>query len=246
VAQAAAQRSVASDSRIANELLMALPQPDYTRIARALERVSLRLGDMLYEPDQRQRHAYFPTTSVISLHYVMESGASAETAAVGRDGVLGVALFMGGNMTPSSAVVQIAGDAFRFEARALMEEFDRGGAMQELLLRYMQALIVQTTQTAVCNRHHSVEQQLCRWLLGAFDRTLSGEFVVTQEMIAGVLGVRRESVTEAAGVLQRNGLIRTRRGHVTVLDRSGLERSACECYGVVARESLRLLSGGFR
>ena len=241
MAQVVAEPSVESDLRIANELLMALSRPDYIRFSHALERVPLRLGDMLYEPDQRQRYAYFPTTSVISLHYVMESGATAETAAVGRDGVLGVALFMGGNMTPSSAVVKIAGDAFRIEAHALKDEFDRGGEMQSLLLRYMQSLIAQTTQTAVCNRHHSVEQQLCRWLLGVLDRTSSGELVVTQEMIAGVLGVRRESVTEAAGVLQRNGLIRTRRGHVTVLSRSGLERSACECYQVVARESLRLL-----
>lgn len=234
--------TIPSSPRIQNRLLLALPDADYRRVADSLVRVTLRLGDLLYEPNQLQRHAYFPATSVISLHYVMESGASAETATVGRDGIVGVALFTGGDRVPSSAVVQIAGDAYRLEASLLKREFESGGVLQGLLLRYMQSLMVQTTQTAVCNRHHSIEQQLCRWLLGAFDRTPSGEFVVTQEMIAGVLGVRRESVTEAVGALQRRSLIRTRRGHVTVISRAGLEGAACECYGVVARETRRLFA----
>lgn len=210
----------------------------------ALERVPLRLGDMLYEPDQRQSHAYFPVSVVVSLHYGMDSGAAAETAAVGNEGVVGVTLFMHGESTAGSAVVQIAGEAYRLGAAALKREFDRAGAMQRLSLRYMQALVAQTTQTAVCNRHHSVEQQLCRWLLGILDRVPSGEVVVTQEMIAGVLGelgVRRESITEAAGALQRAGLIRNRRGHITVLARGGLEQTACECHDIVAAESRRLL-----
>ena len=228
-------------ARSANGLLAALPAADYGRLAQQLERLPLRLGEMLYEPGERQRYAYFPTTSVISLHYVMECGASAETAAVGNEGVVGVSLFMGGETTPSSAVVQIAGEADRLEASVLKQEFIAAGAMQPLLLRYMQLLIAQTTQTAVCNRHHSVEQQLCRWLLCTLDRVPSGEVVVTQEMIAGVLGVRRESITEAAGALQRAGLIQYRRGHITVLERPGLERSACECYAVVRAESRRLL-----
>jgi CRP-like cAMP-binding protein len=228
-------------ARSRNRLLAALPLADYTRVAHNLELVTLRLGDMLYEPGARQRHAYFPATAVASLHYVMESGASAESAAVGNEGVVGVAVFMGGGTTPSSAVVQIAGQAYRLEASALMQEFDRAGAMQQLLLRYMQALIAQTTQTAVCNRHHSVEQQLCRWLLSTLDKVPSGEVVVTQEMIAGVLGVRRESITDAAGVLQRAGLIRYRRGHIAVLERSGLATAACECYAAVTAEFHRLL-----
>jgi CRP-like cAMP-binding protein len=227
--------------RNANGLLAALPLADYQRVAPGLEPVVLRLGDMLYEPGEPQRHAYFPTTSVVSLHYVMESGASAETAAVGNEGVVGVSLFMGGGTVPSSAVVQIAGEAYRLDASVLRREFAHAGAMQRLLLRYMQALIAQTTQTAVCNRHHSVEQQLCRWLLFTLDRVPRGEVVVTQELISGVLGVRRESITEAAGALQRAGLISSRRGHITVLERSGLERAACECYGVVTAETRRLL-----
>ena len=224
-----------------NSLLAALPAADFARVAENLEPVQLRLGDMLYEPGERQRFAYFPTTAVVSLHYVMESGASAESAGVGHEGVVGVSLFMGGETTPSSAVVQIAGHAYRLEAEALRAEFCRAGPMQQLLLRYMQALIVQTMQTAVCNRHHSVEQQLCRWLLCTLDKVPAESVVVTQEMIAGVLGVRRESITEAAGALQRAGLIRYRRGHITVLERSGLERVACECYAVVRAELRRLL-----
>jgi CRP-like cAMP-binding protein len=228
-------------ARIQNGLLAALPPVVWDRIGRHLELVTLRLGDMLYEPDEQQPYAYFPTTAVVSLHFVMESGASAETAGVGRDGVVGVSLFMGGDSSPGSAVVQIAGQAYRLEAAVLKQEFARIGPLQQILLRYVQTLIAQMAQTAVCNRHHTVEQQLCRWLLVTLDRVPSGEVVVTQEMIAAVLGVRRESITEAAGVLQRAGLIRYRRGHIAVLDRSGLARAACECYAVVATESRRLL-----
>lgn len=205
-----------------------------------LEFVQLRLGDMLYGPGERQRFAYFPTTAVVSLHYVTASGASAVTAGVGNEGVVGLSLFMGGETTPSSAIVQIAGQAYVVEAAALIMEFKRAGPLQRLLLRYTQALITQTTQTAACNRHHTVAQQLCRWLLFTLDRVPTGEVVVTQEMIAAVLGVRRESVTDAAGALQRAGVIRYRRGHIAVLERSRLETAACECYGVVTAESRRL------
>ena len=224
-----------------NGLLSALLPADYARIAGELEPVLMRLGDMLYEPGERQRYAYFPTTAVVSLYYVMASGAAAETAGVGHDGVVGVSLFMGGETTLGSAVVQTAGQALRLQATALKKEFARAGSLQRLLLRYVQVLIAQTTQTAVCNRHHSVVQQMCRWLLFTLDRVPSGEVAVTQEMIAGVLGVRRESVTEAAGSLQRAGVIRYRRGHIAVLERSLLERAACECYAVVTAESRRLL-----
>jgi CRP-like cAMP-binding protein len=225
-----------------NHLLAALPRAEFERIAPRLQLVPLQLGAMLYEPDGQLQHAYFPTTAVVSLHYVMETGASAETAGVGNEGVVGISLFMGGTTTPSSAVVQIAGDAFRLEARLLNQEFERAGEMQRILLRYTQALITQMTQTAVCNRHHSIEQQVCRWLLSTLDRVPSREFVVTQEQIAGTLGVRRESVTEAAGKLQSAGVIRYRRGHIAVLERSGLASRACECYSVVAKEMDRLLS----
>ena len=200
------------------------------------------LGEILYEPGGQMQHAYFPTTAVVSLHYVMESGASAESAGVGNEGVVGVSLFMGGDTTPSSAVVQIAGHAYRLEARLLKEEFNRAGLMQHLLLRYTQALITQMSQTAACNRHHSVEQQLCRWLLLTLDRIPSHELIMTQELVASMLGVRREGITEAAGRLQRAGFISYRRGHIAVLDRSGLEARACECYAVVRKESARLLS----
>ena len=200
------------------------------------------LGEMLYEPGGQLRHAYFPTTAIVSLHYLMESGASAESAGVGNEGVVGVSLFMGGDTTPSSAVVQTAGQAYRLESRALMQEFNRAGLLQRLLLRYTQALMTQMTQTAVCNRHHSVEQQLCRWLLSTLDRIPSHELVMTQELVASMLGVRREGITEAAGRLQHAGFIRYRRGHISVLDRSGLETRACECYAVVRKELSRLLS----
>jgi len=200
------------------------------------------LGKMLYEPGEQLQHAYFPTTSIVSLHYVTESGASAETAGVGNEGVVGISLFMGGDTTPSSAVVQTAGHAYRLERRLLTQEFNRAGLLQRLLLRYTQALMTQMAQTAVCNRHHSVEQQLCRWLLLTLDRLPSNELVMTQELVASMLGVRREGITEAAGNLQRAGFISYRRGHIAVLDRSGLETSACECYAVVKKELNRLLS----
>ena len=202
----------------------------------------MRLGDILYEPGGQSQHAYFPTTSIVSLHYVMESGASAESAGVGNEGVVGIALFMGGDTTPSSAVVQTAGHAYRLEGRLLKQEFNRGGLMQVLLLRYTQALIMQMTQTAACNRHHSVEQQLCRWLLLTLDRVSSRELVMTQELVASMLGVRREGITEAVGNLQRAGFIKCRRGHISVVERSGLEARACECYAVVSKELSRLLS----
>ena len=200
------------------------------------------LGEMLYEPGRQLQHAYFPTTAIASLHYVLESGAAAETAGVGNEGVVGVSLFMGGDTTPSSAVVQTAGHAYRLERRLVKKEFDRAGPLQRLLLRYTQALITQIGQTVVCNRHHSVEQQLSRWLLLTIDRLPSRELVMTQELVASMLGVRRESITEAVGKLQQIGFIRCRRGHIAVLDRVGLETSACECYAVVKKELSRLLS----
>ena len=193
------------------------------------------IGKMLYEPDEQLQHAYFPTTCIVSLHYVMESGASAETAGVGNEGMVGVSLFMGGNTTSSSAVVQTAGYAYRLERRLLKQEFDRAGALQRLLLRYTQALMTQMTQTSVCNRHHSVEQQLCRWLLLTLDRLPTNELIMTQELVASMLGVRREGITEAAGNLQRAGFISYRRGHISVLNRSGLEAHTCECYAIVKK-----------
>ena len=202
----------------------------------------MQLGAMLYEPTVQLQHAYFPTTAIVSLHYVMESGAAAETAGVGREGVVGISLFMGGGTTPSSAVVLRAGHAYRLERHLLLQEFNRAGLMQRLLLRYTQALMTQITQTAACNRHHSVEQRLCRWLLLTLDRVSSLDLVMTQELIAGMLGVRREGITEAAGNLERAGAIRYRRAHITVLDRSALEARCCECYAVVRKEANRLLS----
>ena len=225
-----------------NYLLGALPTDEFERIAPDLVLVPLPLGEILYEPDEQMQHAYFPTTAIVSLHYVMESGASAETAGVGNEGVVGIALFMGGNTTPSSAVVKTAGHAYKLERRLLKQEFDRSGLMHRLLLRYTQALITQMTQTAACNRHHSVEQQLCRWLLSTLDRVPSHELIITQELVASMLGVRREGITEAAGKLQHAGFIRYRRGHIEVLDRLGLEACVCECYAVVRKELGRLLS----
>ena len=224
-----------------NHLLAALPMAEFERLAAHLELVPLRLGEMLYEPDEQLQYAYFPTTSIVSLQYVTESGASAETAGVGNEGMVGISLFMGGNTTPSSAVVQTAGHAYRLGRRLLLEEFNRAGLMQHLLLRYTQGLITQMIQTAACNRHHSVEQQLCRWLLLTLDRIPSLELVVTQELVASMLGVRRESITEAIGKLQQAGFVRCRRGHIAVLDRSGLENHSCECYSVVKKELSRLL-----
>ena len=225
-----------------NHLLAALPPEEYERLAVNLKLVPMLLGDSLYEPGQQMQHAYFPTSAIVSLHYIMESGASAESAGVGNEGVVGISLFMGGETTPSSAVVQTAGHAYRLEGRLLKQEFNRAGLMQRLLLRYTQALITQMCQSAACYRHHSVEQQLCRWLLLTLDRMPTNELVMTQELIASMLGVRREGITEAAGKLQQAGFIRYRRGHIAVLDRAGLETRACECYGVVKKELGRLLS----
>jgi CRP-like cAMP-binding protein len=225
-----------------NHLLAALQPLDFEPLAAHLELVPMALGQMLYEPGSQMRHAYFPTTSIASLHYVTESGASAETAGVGHEGMVGVSLFMGGDSTPSSAVVQTAGHAYRLERALLKQEFNRSGALQRLLLRYTQALMTQMAQTAVCNRHHSVEQQLCRWLLLTLDRLPDRELVMTQELVASMLGVRRESVTDAAGNLQAAGYIRYRRGHIGVLCRAGLQSQVCECYGVVKKEIDRLLS----
>ena len=211
-------------------------------LAPDLELIPMLLGETLYEPGGQLQHAYFPTSAIVSLHYLMESGASAETAGVGNEGLVGVSLFMGGDTTASSAVVQTAGYAYRLERHFLKQEFDRGGLLQRLLLRYTQALLTQMSQTAVCNRHHTVEQQLCRWLLLTLDRLPSNELVMTQELVASMLGVRREGVTEAAGNLQRSGFISYRRGHIAVLDRNGLEKQVCECYAVVKKEMGRLLS----
>jgi CRP-like cAMP-binding protein len=199
------------------------------------------LGEVLYESGVAMTHVYFPTTSIVSLLYVMEDGASAEIAVVGSEGIVGISLFMGGETTPSRAVVQSAGQGFRMHGQRLKEEFGRSGPVLHLLLRYTQALITQMAQTAVCNRHHSLDQQLCRWLLLSLDRLQASELVMTQELIANMLGVRREGVTEAAANLQRAGLIRYRRGHITVLDREGLEQRTCECYAVVRKEYDRLL-----
>ena len=225
-----------------NHLLAALTKEEFDRLVPHLELVPLRLGDLLYEPDEQLRHAYFPTSAIVSLHYVTESGESAETAGVGNEGVVGIALFMGGNTTSSSAVVQTSGHGYRLEGRLLKEEFDRGGFAQRLLLRYTQAVMTQMSQTAACYRHHSIEQQLCRWLLLAVDRSPTLELVMTQELIANMLGVRREGITAAAGRLQEAGFIRYRRGHIAVVDRAGLMTRSCECYGVVKNEVERLLS----
>lgn len=225
-----------------NLLIAALPAADRERLLPQLELVPLPLGWAVYESGDAQGYVYFPTTAIVSLHYVMESGASAETAGVGNEGVVGVSLFMGGETTPSSAVVQTAGHGYRLPGRLLKREFGRAGLMQRLMLRYTQALITQMTQTAACNRHHSVEQQLCRWLLLTLDRITSHELVMTQELVASMLGVRREGITEVAGMLQRAGVIRYRRGHIAVLERAGLETRACECYAVVKKELGRLLS----
>ena len=223
-----------------NKLLAALPTADFEPLAQHLELVPMALGAMLYEPDQQLQHAYFPTTAIVSLHYVTASGASAEAAGVGQDGVVGISLFMGGETTASSALVQTAGHAYRVERRWLMQEFIRAGLLQRLLLRYTQGLITQTSQTAVCNRLHTVEQQLSRWLLSTLDRIPASELVMTQELVASLLGVRRESIGLAAGKLQDVGYIRYRRGHIAVLDRIGLEACACECYAVVKKELSRL------
>jgi CRP-like cAMP-binding protein len=224
-----------------NHLLDALPVADYARIEPHLELIAMPLGEVLYESGGKLPFVYFPTTSIVSLLYVMEDGASAEIAIVGNEGILGISLFMGGDTTPSRAVVQSAGHGFRLKAELLKNEFGRFGPTMHLLLRYTQALITQMAQTAVCNRHHSVDQQLCRWLLLSLDRLQSNELSMTQELIADMLGVRREGVTDAAGKLQHAGLIQYQRGRIRVLDRPGLEGRACECYQVVKTEFDRLL-----
>jgi len=224
-----------------NHLLAALPADEYARLFPHMELVPMPLGNALYESGMQMRHVYFPTTCIVSLLYVMEDGSSAEIAVVGNEGLVGVSLFMGGETTPSRAVVQSAGHAYRLKGQLLKDEFYRAGPMQRLLLRYTQSLLTQMAQTAVCNRHHSVDQQLCRWLLLSLDRLSSNVLTMTQELIANMLGVRREGVTEAAGKLQRAGLINYSRGKITVLDRPGLEARVCECYAVVKKENDRLL-----
>ena len=224
-----------------NQLLAALPPAEWLRWQPQLELVDMPLGQVLYESGSTLSHVYFPTTAIVSLLYVMENGASAEIAVVGHEGIVGISLFMGGESTPSRAVVQSAGQGLRLEAQTIKDEFNRSGAVMHLLLRYTQALITQMAQTAVCNRHHSLDQQLCRWLLLSLDRLPGNDLVMTQELIANMLGVRREGVTEGAGKLQEAGLIRYARGRITVLDRPGLERRTCECYGVVKKEYDRLL-----
>ena len=232
--------TVAADPK-SNHLLAALPDAEWQRWLPQLEWVEMPLGEVLYEAGSTQHHVYFPTTSIVSKLYVMENGASAEIAVVGNEGLVGISLFMGGESTPSRAVVQSAGEGFRLRAKTLKEEFGRAGPVMHLLLRYTQALITQMAQTAVCNRHHSLDQQLCRWLLLSLDRLQGTELVMTQELIANMLGVRREGVTEAALKLQDAGLIRYARGHISVIDRPGLEKRTCECYAVVKKEYDRLL-----
>lgn len=229
-----------ADAR-ANWLLAALADSEWDRWIPHLEPMDMPLGKVLYEPGGKLSHVYFPTTAIVSLLYVMENGSSAESAVVGNEGIVGVALFMGGESTPSRAVVQSAGKGYRLGAARMKTEFNLAGPVLHLLLRYTQALLTQMAQTAVCNRHHSLDQQLCRWLLLSLDRLHGNELVMTQELIANMLGVRREGVTEGALKLQRAGLIRYSRGHITVLDRSGLESRSCECYAVVKKEYDRLL-----
>jgi CRP-like cAMP-binding protein len=224
-----------------NFLLAALPDSEWGRWQPLLEKVEMPLGQVLYEPGNTLAHVYFPTTSIVSLLYVMENGASAEIAVVGNEGLVGISLFMGGESTPSRAVVQSAGHGLRLKAQLMKSEFERAGPVLHLLLRYTQALITQMAQTAACNRHHTLDQQLCRWLLLSLDRLRTNELTMTQELIANMLGVRREGVTEAALKLQQAGLIRYARGRITVLDRAGLEKRTCECYAVVKREYDRLL-----
>jgi len=226
-----------------NQLLRMLPDAEWQRWLPQLEWVDMPLGQVLYESGSTLSHVYFPITAIVSLLYVMENGASAEIAVVGNEGIVGISLFMGGESTPSRAVVQSAGQGFRLKAQAMKDEFNRAGPVLHLLLRYTQALITQMTQTAVCNRHHSLDQQLCRWLLLSLDRLQGSELVMTQELIANMLGVRREGVTEGALRLQQAGLIRYARGRISVLDRQGLEGRTCECYAVVKKEYDRLLPG---
>jgi CRP-like cAMP-binding protein len=224
-----------------NQLLAALPPAEFQRLLPNLEPLEMALGMVLYESGSTMNHVYFPTTSIISLLYVMQDGASAEIGVVGSEGIVGISLFMGGGSTPSRAVVQSAGRGLRLKSATIKEAFEESGAVLHLMLRYTQALITQMAQTAACNRHHSLDQQLCRWLLMTLDRMQGAEIVMTQELMANMLGVRREGVTESALKLQRAGLIRYARGHISVLDRAGLEHRSCECYAVVKREYERLL-----
>ena len=236
--------NIPAPDRNANHLLAALPNLVSTRWVAHLEDVELSLGQVLYESGGTLSHVYFPTTAIVSLLYVMENGASAEIAVVGNEGIVGISLFMGGESTPSRAVVQSAGRGLRLKAQLMKDEFNQAGPVLHLLLRYTQALITQMAQTAVCNRHHSLDQQLCRWLLLSLDRLQGDELVMTQELIANMLGVRREGVTEGALKLQQAGLIRYARGRITILDRGGLEKRTCECYAVVKSEYDRLLPAG--
>lgn len=224
-----------------NHLLAKLPTEIIQRLYPQLELIEMPLGKVLHESGGQLQYVYFPTSAIVSLLYMMENGATAEIAGVGNEGIVGISVFMGGKTTPSTAVVYVGGYGFRLKSKLLMEEFNRAGSMMRLMLLYTQALMTQMSQTAVCNRHHSVEQQLCRWLLLTHDRSPSNELTITQEMISNLLGVRREGVTASAGNLQRDGLISYRRGHISVLDRSGLESQACECYQVVKKEFQRLL-----
>ena len=234
-------RSIPSPDPRANQLLASLPESDYQILAVQLERMTMPLGMALYESGSAQGFVYFPTDSIVSLLYVLENGASTEIAVTGNEGLVGISLFMGGETTPSRAVVQSAGHGYRIRGAALKQLFESSGAVLHLLLLFTQALFTQMTQTVVCNRHHAVDQQLCRWLLLMLDRLSSNEVLMTQELIANMLGVRREGVTEAAGKLQAEGLIEYRRGRITVLDREHLEARVCECYAVVKREYDRLL-----
>lgn len=227
--------------QLKNRVLAELPPNERERLIPHLQLVSMQLGMVVYESGERLRHIYFPTDAIVSLLYVLENGASAEIAVVGNEGAIGLALFMGGETTPSRAIVQSAGFAYRLPAKRLRQEFSRHGTMFHVLLRYTQSLITQMAQTAVCNRHHSVDQQLCRWLLLSLDRLSSNQLNMTQELIANMLGVRREGVTEAAGKLQKLGAIRYHHGHITVLNRTTLEHLCCECYAVVKKETDRLL-----
>ena len=224
-----------------NHILAALPAADYSRLLPDLELIPMPLGWAVYESGSEMGYIYFPTTSIVSMLYVMENGSSAEIAIIGNEGLVGISLFMGGETTPSRAVVQSAGYGYRLKAGVIKREFAMGGALQHLALRYTQALITQMSQTAVCNRHHSLDQQLCRWLLLSLDRLSGDELVMTQELIANMLGVRREGVTEAAQHLQQAGIIRYTRGHIKLLDRTKLEKRVCECYAVVKKEFDRLL-----
>ena len=231
-------------SQVANHnyLLAAVQAEELERLKPHLELVQMRLGSVLYESGDRLQHVWFPTTAIVSLQYIMEDGASTEIAGVGNEGILGISLFMGGAATPSRAIVQTGGCGYRIKAGLVLQEFNRSESLQHLLLLYIQALITQMSLTAACNRHHSIEQQLCRWLLLTIDRLTSNELIMTQELIASMLGVRREGITEAAGNLKDAGFINYRRGHITVLDRSGLETLSCECYQVVKKEFDCLLS----